>query len=291
MPATDQIDAFVMDGLERLGIPGASIGVVQQDKVVHLRGFGQIGHAAEPVTPQTPFQLASLTKSFTALVVLQLAAEGHLSIDDPVVAHMPYFQTADPRASRQITIRHLLNHRSGITTLDGNRYQRTRYRGADATGRAVRRLASAKLQAPPGARFQYSNANYATLAHLIETLEQEPLEDVLERRVFSPLGMANTYAQVPRKPVAAPAKGHLQWFGLAREDHIIAGRMMMGAGGVVSSAEDMAKYLIALSAQDPRIVPQAFADAWQNKGANAYIFGSCALRAMRYLAMSSALET
>ncbi|MEE9330587.1 MAG: serine hydrolase domain-containing protein [Parvularculaceae bacterium] len=263
-PTAQEIDAYIEDGMTQLNVPGAAVALFEDGKITHQRGFGRRNSSGDPVTLQTPFQIASVTKSFTSLIVLQLADEGRLSIDDPLVNYIPYFRTSNREMSKAITIRHLMNHRSGLSTLDGNRYQRTKYRGADATERAVRKLARVNLRAAPGEQFQYSNANYATLAHLIETIEQIPHEEVMEARIFSKIGMANTYVQIPNKPTAEEAKGHLQWFGVPREDHVIAGRMMMGAGGITTSAEDLAKYLIAISQNDPRIVPAALTHSWEN---------------------------
>ena len=273
VPTTQEIDAYIEDGMMQLNVPGAAVALFEDGKITHQRGFGRINGSGDPVTPQTPFQIASVTKSFTSLIVLQLADEGRLSIDDPVVNYIPYFRTSDREMSNAITIRHLMNHRSGLSTLDGNRYQRTQYRGADATERAVRKLTRVNLRAAPGKQFQYSNANYATLAHLIETIEQIPHEEVMEARIFSKIGMANTYVQIPNKPTAEEAKGHLLWFGIPREDRFIAGRMMMGAGGITTSAEDLVKYLIAISQNDPRIVPAALTQSWENNHELVYEFG------------------
>lgn len=272
-PSAEQIDAYVESGMAELNVPGAAMAIFKNGEVTHLRGFGRIDGTDDPVTPQTPFQIASLTKSFTSLVVLQLASEGHFSIDDPVAKYIPFFHTSDPEVSRNITIRQLMNHRSGISTLDGNRYQRTTFRGEAALEQAVRRLGSAHLESVPGTRFHYSNANYAVLAHLIETIEGTTFEQSLETRIFSQLGMDSTYVQVTTKSVAPEAKGHILWFGIPVESHFIAGRMMMGAGGVTTSAEDLAKYMIAVSQSDPRIVPAALSDSFTLNRDIVYAFG------------------
>lgn len=272
-PNPEQIDTYIQEGMEQLNISGGAFALFENGEVTHIRGFGKADSSGTSITPQTPFQIASVTKSFTSLVVLQLADEGRLSIDDPVVRHIPYFQTSNPEVSNAITIRHLMNHRSGLSMLDGNRYQRTTYRGADATERAVRRLKKAHLQTAPGEWYQYSNANYATLAHLVETIEQMPFEDVLEARIFAKLGMTNSFVQIPDKETAPEALGHMQWFGIPFEDHHVAGRMMVGAGSIAASAEDLAMYLIAVSQNDPRIVPQSLADSWAKDREAAYEFG------------------
>ena len=272
-PQPQEIDSFVESGMEQLKTPATAIAFFENGEITHMNGFGRIDGTDAPVTAQTPFQIGSVSKSFTSLVVLQLADEGRLSIDDPVVKHIPYFQTRDPKVSSGVTIRHLMNHVSGIATLDGNRYQATTYRGEDATELAVRRLRNAQLKATPGELYQYSNANYATLAHLIETIEHKPFEKVIEARIFTPLGMKNSFVQTPDKLVQTPARGHLKIFGHPVEKHFIAGRMMMGAGGITASAEDLATYLLALSENDPRVTPSALAKTWAKKWTSGYEFG------------------
>ena len=273
LPSAEQVDEYIENGMTELNTPGAAVALIKNGKITHLKGFGRIEETGAPVTPQTPFQIASMTKSFTSLVVLQLANEGLLSIDDPVVKYIPYFRTSDSHISDTITIRQLMNHRSGISTLDGNRYQRTTYRGKDALEQAVGMLSRAHLETLPGKRFHYSNANYAVLADLIEVVDKTTFEKALEARVFSRIGMINTYVQVPTRPVEPEAKGNLQWFGIPIESHFIAGRMMMGAGGVTTSAEDLAKYMIAISRNDPRIVPPALSDSWTRARRIGYEFG------------------
>lgn len=243
-----------------------------QGRVTHVRGLGH-AQAGAPVTPQTPFQLGSVSKSFTALIVLQLADEGLLSLDDPISKHLPSFRTRDKAASDLITIRHLLNHRSGLSTLDGNRSQSTTYRGSDAMGRASGALSSATLQSPPGKRFAYSNANYTLLADLIETVDRRSFEAAVEARIFSRLGMRNAFVQTPKPGSSRPAVGHTQWFGHTVERDFVAGRMMAGPGGVTASAEDLATYLVAVFEQDPRIIPRSLSEALSRERRGGYEFG------------------
>ena len=185
LPSAEQVDAYIEQGMRQLEIPGAAVALIVDGKITHLKGFGYIDGSGTPVTAKTPFQLGSVSKSFAALVVLQLAEEGRLSLDDPASKYIPYFQVDDKTASDKITVRHLLSHRSGLATIDGNRHQDSTYRGDDAMERVVRELKSAHLFAMPGDRFQYSNANYIVLSQLIETVEKVPYEKVVKARIFS----------------------------------------------------------------------------------------------------------
>lgn len=112
----EEIDAHVERQMERLNMPGVALAIVEGGKIVHLRGFGRVRPGGEAPTPQTPFAVGSLTKSFTALAVMQLVEAGKIDLDAPVQRYLPWFRVADLRASAQITVRHLLNHTSGLPT-------------------------------------------------------------------------------------------------------------------------------------------------------------------------------
>jgi CubicO group peptidase (beta-lactamase class C family) len=108
------IDAFVEAEMRAARIPGMALGIVQGDRIVHLHGFGVADPSGRRVTPQTPFHIASVTKPFTALAIMQLVEQGTLDLDAPVQRYIPWFRVADPDASARITIRHLLTHTSGL---------------------------------------------------------------------------------------------------------------------------------------------------------------------------------
>ena len=93
------IDAYVEEQMRRLNIPGASLAIVEGDQIVHLRGFGRARPGGEAPTPQTPFFIGSLTKSITALAVMQLVEAGKVELDAPVQRYLPWFRVADPQAS------------------------------------------------------------------------------------------------------------------------------------------------------------------------------------------------
>ena len=103
--------------MRRLNIPGVSLAIVEGDQIVHLRGFGQARPGGESPSPETPFFIGSLTKSFTALAVMQLVEAGKVELDAPVQRYLPWFRVADPQASAQMTVRHLLNQTSGLPLL------------------------------------------------------------------------------------------------------------------------------------------------------------------------------
>ncbi len=93
----DAIDAYIQEKMHRLNIPGVSLAIVEGDQIVHVRGFGQARPGGETPTPQTPFFIGSLTKSFTALAIMQLVEAGKIELDAPVQRYLPWFRVADPQ--------------------------------------------------------------------------------------------------------------------------------------------------------------------------------------------------
>jgi CubicO group peptidase (beta-lactamase class C family) len=169
------LDDYLADG----SVPGVAVAVTDLDGLVLERTGGWRDVAARrPVDGATLFEIGSIGKAFTAFVVLQLAAEGRLDIDDPVVRHLPWFRV--PRTGARITIGHLLGHTSGITA------------GVDGTPEAtfqVWRLRSLPPGSAPGRRFHYSNVGYKTLGLVIEAIEGRPYPEVIRSRVLEPAGM------------------------------------------------------------------------------------------------------
>ncbi|MEL7231481.1 MAG: serine hydrolase domain-containing protein [Pseudomonadota bacterium] len=241
---------------DNLDLPGYTAILFENGEPVATFAEGVADASGRKVTLDTPYQLASVSKNFTALAILQLAEEGALNLDDPVIKYLPDFQLRDGNSVDTITIQQLIRHRSGLPTRVGNLYQFTTDRSDDATGKAVRKLRKANLTAQPGSLHQYSNANYAVLAHLIETVEGIPFEEVMQKRILGPLSLDSCYVQVPTKPDLQPAIGYRQWFGTSIEHEFVPGRMMMSAGGMICSANDLMTYMLALAAREPELLSQ-----------------------------------
>jgi CubicO group peptidase (beta-lactamase class C family) len=154
---THAIDSFIQDEMRKNQIPGLSVGIVEGNEVIYLRGFGNASSDRQ-VTPQTSFIIGSMSKSFTALAVMQLVEAGQIELDVPVQRYIPWFRLADPEASSQITVRHLLNHNSGIPNIAGMR--ELVGTGEKTIEQVVRELNRYEFVDSPGLRFQYSNANF-----------------------------------------------------------------------------------------------------------------------------------
>jgi len=253
-------ERFIEESMTASHVPGLAVVLFDETGVTYEGAFGIADKEKTPVTLETPFQLASVSKSFAALIIVQLAAEGQVSLDDPIVKYLPYFRTKDETAWQAITIRHILSHRSGLSTFDGNRGHQGTYSGADALERAVKSLEKTRLKTPPGDVFAYSNANYKIAGALIETVTGQSFETVVKERIFGPLDMKNSYVRIAVQETVPEATGFRQWFGVPIAHPSVAGRAWAAAGGVTASARDLATYVQAVAMKDPRIVPAAFAD-------------------------------
>jgi len=246
MTSYDAIDAYVEQEMRRLNIPGVSLAIVEGNKIVHLRGFGRDRPGGGAPSPKTPFPLGSTTKSFTALAVMQLVEAGKIRLDDPVQRYLPWFRVADPRASAEISVRHLLNQTSGLPTWVGEVPLADFDDSPDATERQARALTTLKLTRPVGSAFEYSNTNYNLLGPIIEVASGESYEDYVQKHIFTPLGMSHTYTSHATARQNGLAVGHRYWFMIpVAADNIPLPRGSLPGGMIISCAEDMARYLIA----------------------------------------------
>ncbi|MBN1120778.1 MAG: beta-lactamase family protein [Anaerolineae bacterium] len=242
----DEFDAYLEQELRRLNVPGASLVIVEGDEIVHMRGFGQARPGGETPTPQTPFLIGSTTKSFTALAVMQLVEAGQVDLDAPVQDYLPWFHVADPQASAQITVRHLLNQNSGLPQLPGMLNLANFDNSPDALERQVRALSTLELPRPVGSEFEYSNLNYNIAGLIVEAASGESYADYVQNHIFDPLEMNHSYTSQAAARQDNLAVGHRFWFGYpfaAPDLPMPAGSLP--SGQLISSAEDMGHYLIA----------------------------------------------
>ncbi|MGE5334920.1 MAG: serine hydrolase domain-containing protein, partial [Nitrososphaerota archaeon] len=115
--SSQAIDAYIASRMQAAHIPGLSLAVVKGDQIAYLKGYGHADPSGHPVTPQTPFIIGSISKTFTALALMQLVEAGKVDVDAPVQRYLPWFSLADSHASARITVRNLLNQTSGIPQL------------------------------------------------------------------------------------------------------------------------------------------------------------------------------
>jgi CubicO group peptidase (beta-lactamase class C family) len=245
-PSFEDIDIYLQQQIDHLNIPGAALVIVEDDQIVHLRGFGQARPGGEVPSPQTPFVLGSLTKSFTALAVMQLVEAGEIELDAPVQRYLPWFRVADPQASAQITVRHLLNQTSGLPMLPGMITLADFDSRPDATERQARALSTLVLTRPVGSAFEYCNLNYNLLGLIIEAASGESYTDYIQRHIFDPLDMRHSYTSQAVAQQNGLAVGHRYWFAFPfAVPNLPLPQGSLPSGQLISSTEDMGHYLIA----------------------------------------------
>jgi len=225
------------------GAPGASVIVIRRGRVVFERGYGlsdvQSGTRATPVTN---YRLASLTKQFTATAVMLLAAEGRLAYDDPLSRWLPDL----PAHARGVTIRHLLNHTSGLWDYEDFVPDTQTYQVKDLD--CLRLIGRAEsLYFPPGSAYRYSNTGYALLALVVERASGMPFARFVDRRIFRPLGMRNSVAfEEGVSTVRSRAYGHSRsGDGWRRTDQSNTSAVL-GDGGIYTSVRDLVRWDRAL---------------------------------------------
>jgi CubicO group peptidase (beta-lactamase class C family) len=246
VPDFAAIDRYVQEEMEATRLPGASLGIVKGDEIVHLKGFGDADDSGRKVTPQTPFLIGSNGKSFTALAIMQLVEDGKVELDAPVQRYIPWFRVADPEASERITVRHLLNQTSGLPTASGQAYLLKEDSSKDALENEVRSMSDVELTHPPGETYQYCNLNYTTLWLIVQIVSGEPYERYVEEHILVPLRMEDSFMSPPAAERHGLATGHQYWFGQPFSGGGLAyNRAATPAGLMASSAEDMSHYLIA----------------------------------------------
>jgi len=208
-----------------------SVLVAHEGEVIYKKGFGFATMEWDiPNQIDTKFQIASMTKSFTALLVLQLVAEGKLELNTPITTYLPDYPKTN---GDQITIHHLLTHSSGLANdpSDDKTYNQPRD--------MVNQFASAPLKFKPGERFEYSNSGYTLLGYIIATVTQKSYEDVLKEKIFTPLNMKNSGFYRHRPVIKNMASGHYKNFGEYYNSDDTDETSSYAAGAIYSTIEDL----------------------------------------------------
>jgi CubicO group peptidase (beta-lactamase class C family) len=274
-----RIDTMIMQHIENGIIPGAVALVARNGKIVYHKAFGMADNqSGRAMRPDDIFRIASQTKAVTATAVMMLWEEGHFRLDDPIARYIPEFSnptliktfnpndttyTTEP-AQRDITIRQLLTHTSGVGYgfIDGNRAFRMIYHKAGIIDTFtsdnilladnIKKLGKLPIDFNPGERYKYSEG-LDIMGYLIEIISGMPLDKFLRTRIFDPLGMDDTWFYLPDEKasrlvsVQEPVNGVWQRYnpGFYDQDYPIKGpkSFFSGGAGLSSTVEDYAKFL------------------------------------------------
>ncbi|SFN62559.1 serine hydrolase domain-containing protein [Mycetocola miduiensis] len=236
---TGAVDDFLGEQVSRHGIPGLSVAIIEDGQVSYTQGYGSAG-TDRPMTANTPQPIASMTKPFTAVAVLQLVDEGLVDLDAPVQVYLPEFEVADHQTSTEITVRQLLTHTSGLADAGYGRLLNPE----TSLEEGVRDLQHAAPTAEPGTKYQYFNPNYSTLALLVQEVTGRPYAEVVAERILTPLAMTDSTADPDLKQNLA--QGYVKLFGFAISQNAPVRHYRDGADNLVSTAADMARFAIAV---------------------------------------------
>jgi CubicO group peptidase (beta-lactamase class C family) len=233
------IEAYISAEMHAERIPGLAVAIVRGTDIVYARGFGTDG-SGQQVTPQTSFLIGSMSKSVTALALMQLVDRQLVDLDTPVQHYLPEFRVADRVASSHITVRHLLNHTSGVPT------RAPRATSSDATLRShVAALERTELVHVPGTTHEYSSPNYQVLGALIEQVSGVEFAQFARSNIFEPLEMRHTFTDQQAALRAGMSQGHRYWFGLPRAVTLPHEADRLPTAAIISSAEDLAHFMTA----------------------------------------------
>jgi CubicO group peptidase (beta-lactamase class C family) len=235
----NELVEFARQEMERFQIPGVALGLSVNGRT-HVAGLGVTGiENPFPVAPETVFQVASITKTFTATCIFRLLELGKLSLDDPLCMFIPNFKVQDETVSSHVTIRHLLNHTSGwfgdyfINTGDGDQ----------ALSQYVEKMACLPQITPLGAFYAYNNASFNALGRVVEVLTAKPYEVAVQELLLDPLELSSSYFFPNLVKKEFLARGHYLKANRVIPAHPWpVNRGDAPCGGVGSNVVDLLKY-------------------------------------------------
>jgi len=245
--ATGGSDVVAVDSLFAAyagdSVPGASVVVIQDGQVIIRRAYGMAdleGRIA--ATPETDYRLASVSKQFTAMAVMLLAQDGKLRYDQPVRDFLPEL----PPATRAVTVRHLLNHTSGLVDYE-DLIPESRTEQLDDQDVLTLLASKDSLYFPPGAQYRYSNSGYVLLGIIVSRVTPLSFPDFLDERIFAPLGMTASVAHVEGlDTIPERAYGYSPRGGsFERTDQSVTSATL-GDGGIYTTVDDMVHWDQAL---------------------------------------------
>ena len=267
----DSIDDFVASEVPAKGAPGLAYAVLQDGEIYSGARGETLTGSGKAITPDTRFVLGSISKSFTAVAVMQLVEAGEVDLDAGI---SQYLETFSDSPGGSITIRQLLGQTSGYSTLQGNDTLAAPGPGADGLQRQVERIAGWTPAYPPGTRWDYSNANYYVLGALIEGVSGRDYASYVEAEILVPIGMAHSFV-ADGEVHDEIARGHTPWFGGKRPvKQARTHRMSAPAGGIIATARDTARYLaVMMNGEDDIISAGSKSEMMSPAGDEAPFYG------------------
>jgi CubicO group peptidase (beta-lactamase class C family) len=243
----DKVDEYIQAEMKKRQIPGLALVVIQQGEVVKMQGYGfaNLEHDV-PVTPDTVFELASVTKQFTAAAVMLLVEESKVGLSDPISRYVP----DSPEVWKDVTVRHLLTHTAGLASLENG--FKSLYEGGGRINYTTAQMFEAAVKDPmsfaPGERWQYSDVGYFLLGMVIEKAGGQRYRDFLAERFFQPLGMTSTSVLDQWAIVKHRAAGYTLRDGQLVNIRRVTQVALPSHYGVFSTVRDLVQWENALAA-------------------------------------------
>ena len=256
----------IMAPLDRQDAPGAAVIVTREGRTLFRQGYGMADlELGVPMAPDMVFRLGSITKQFTAVAILMLAAEGTLALGDPLTRFLPDY----PTHGHTVTVEHLLTHTSGIKSYTSMPEWLPLWRKDMALDELIGLFRDQPPEFAPGERFSYSNSGYVLLGAIVERASGLGYAEFLERRIFGPLGMAHSHYDRTERVIPRRLPGYQP--GPAGIEHApyLSMTQPHAAGGLLSSVDDLARWDAALYTDQllpPALLQRAFTSARLNNG-------------------------
>ena len=254
-----KIETAVSSLMSRQGIPAVSVAIVEDNQIRFQRGYGMADvENFVPAKALTVYRIASVTKSLTAVAAMQLVEKGKLDLDAPIQKYVPSF----PTKNFPITTRQLLAHLSGVRNYKPGEGERADH--YDSLTAALSVFKDDPLDFEPGTKYSYTTFGYTLLGAVIEGASAMKYEDYMRENVFKPAGMQHTYvddlyALIPNRARGYRPKVYAVFNGENRNASLMDSSYKIPAGGLVSTAEDIARFAIAVQ-NGVLIKPETFAE-------------------------------
>jgi D-alanyl-D-alanine carboxypeptidase len=248
--ATRLFSAWLDGQIAYRGLPGVAVGVVQDQQLVWSKGFGYADVAAKkPMTADTRFRIASNSKIFAAIAILQLREQGKLRLDDPVSKHLPWFsmKPAGPDDGL-ITIEQLLSHSSGVQREAGDHWSSFKF-PTEAELKAL--MANREASFPPQTRWKYSNLAFGIAGLIVEQVSGQRWADYVEANILKPLAMTGSSIDAPDPGLATPYASRKP-DGTRRIQPFVDAHGLAAATGMTSNVNDLARFISAWFRRAPK---------------------------------------
>lgn len=239
------LESWLHAQMEYRNIPGIAVGIVHDGNLIYARGFGYENlETRAPVTPESLFRIASISKTFTATAVMQLRDAGKLTLENPIEKYLPGFNIGNPFPDApEIRIIHLLTHTSGLPREAGFPYWTDRK--FPTMQQILDKLPEQEMIYPPGTKYKYSNLGMALLGEIVSVVSGEPYDRYVTEHILKPLGMNNTYVTLNndlKNRVVTPYS-HRFPDGSRKIMPLTEARGLTPAANLTSNVKDLARYI------------------------------------------------